>query len=81
MGIKLMDTVRLINDKVVHVDLYVRSKRRDLVEFGYSGLTEETVRKQLEAVRTGGDLDVIGMFIEKDLHQSEIKKKQNQSGG
>ena len=70
-----MDTVKLVNNRRVTVDAYVKAKRKDLIEFGYAGLTEETVRKQLDAVRKGGELDIIGMFISKDIHQSEIPEK------
>jgi len=56
---------------------YVRSKTKDLQEFGYRDLTESAVAEQLEAVLAGktlaDGLSVIGGFIEGDIVIGETK--------
>lgn len=46
---------------------YIKAKTKDLREFGYVNLTEEDVSNQVENVINGEELNVIGMFIEKDI--------------
>ena len=50
---------------------YVAAKTKQLAEFGYSGLTEETVAEQLDAVlagkKFGEGLTVIGMFMKDEV--------------
>ena len=46
---------------------YIKAKTKDLREFGYTNLTEEEVRVQLEKILKGEELDIIGMFMEKDI--------------
>lgn len=58
-----LDGRRLTVDK----DIYVTAKTKDLREFGYGNLSESEVEFQLEQVLKGGELNVIGMFIEKDI--------------
>ena len=51
----------------VDTEKYVKTKTRALREFGYSSLTQDTVREQIAAVLAGKKLSVIGMFIEGDI--------------
>ncbi len=46
---------------------YIDAKLKGLIEFGYTSLKRETVATQLEKALAGKKLDVIGMFIDKDL--------------
>jgi hypothetical protein len=52
-------------------DAYVKAKTKQLREFGYSGLTEEHVNEQVDAVLSkkefGDGLTVIGKFMEGEL--------------
>jgi hypothetical protein len=52
---------------VVEKAKYVRAQTRALQEYGYSDLTEAHVSGQIDKALKGEKLDVIGMFIEKDL--------------
>jgi len=47
---------------------YIEAKTKDLIEFGYTNLTQEHVKTQLKHVLNGDDtaLDVIGRFIKSD---------------
>jgi len=58
-----------INDKEVLVDKedYIVARTKDLKEFGYSSITEDDVRSQLEKVFKGEVLSVIGLFIKDDI--------------
>ncbi len=51
----------------VDTEQYIKSKTRDLRQFGYSTLTEDGVRRQIIAILAGEKLNVIGMFIEGDI--------------
>lgn len=63
-----MDEVKLSNGDVVLKSNYIKLKRKDLVEFGYSKLTESDVSEQVEKILKGDDdLSVIGMFCKDDL--------------
>lgn len=46
---------------------YVTAKTKMLIEFGYTNLTEAEVETQLNNLLDGKELDIIGMFIEKDI--------------
>jgi hypothetical protein len=47
---------------------YISLKTKDLIEFGYSQLTEQEVFEQVEKILNGDkDLSVIGLFCEDDL--------------
>lgn len=47
---------------------YVKLKTKDLIEFGYSSLTENEVSEQVDKIVKGDkDLSVIGMFCKDDL--------------
>jgi len=50
---------------------YITAKTKDLILFGYEHLTEEGVQAQLEKIRTGKKLSVIGQFMVDDLADSE----------
>ena len=62
-----------VDDKkgMVNTDKYIKSKTGDLREFGYNDLTETAVREQLLKILNNEELDVIGMFIEKDIIKGE----------
>lgn len=61
------ETLLLTDGRTVYKEDYIKAKTKDMIEFGYSDLTEETVRKQLENILSGKELDVIGMFMEDDI--------------
>lgn len=52
---------------LINTQAYVKAKTRDLQKFGYSDLTEDTVRDQVIAILNGEKLTVIGMFMEGDI--------------
>lgn len=57
--------------RVVPREAYVAAKTRQLVQFGYGRLTEETVNEQIDLLLTGKTLDsgltVIGQFMEGEV--------------
>jgi hypothetical protein len=65
-----MDTkeITLSNgDKVLKLN-YIRLKTKDLIEFGYSNLTEQEVSEQVDKIlNKQDDLSVIGMFCKDDI--------------
>lgn len=63
-----MDTIVLSNGKKVLKSDYITLKTKDLVEYGYTNLTEEEVSVQVEKIlKKEGGLSVIGMFCEDDI--------------
>ena len=59
-----------VNDetKSVYAEDYIKAKTKQLREFGYSNLLENTVREQLAKVLAKDkNLDVIGMFIKEEV--------------
>ncbi len=70
-----MKTVIMSNGKVVSEDRYIKMKTADLREFGYSTLTENQVAEQLEKIRKGEPLSIIGKFMENDLSDDEKIKE------
>lgn len=46
---------------------YIIAKTKDLIEFGYSGLSTKTVAEQLEKILRNEPLNVIGMFMRDDF--------------
>lgn len=52
---------------VVPKEKYIKAKTEDLRAFGYDNLTEKEVSIQLDKILAGQELDVIGMFMEKDI--------------
>ena len=50
---------------------YIEAKTKDLIEFGYTKLTEEEVEEQVNKIIAGDkDLSVIGLFCKDDIHQT-----------
>ena len=54
-------------EKRVYLDDYIRAKLKSLQAFGYPDLTFNEVEKQARAVLDGGELNVIGMFMENEI--------------
>ncbi len=46
---------------------YVTAKTKQLIEFGYAKLTEQQVNDQITAIIDKQPLNVIGMFMEKEV--------------
>ena len=72
----MTDSIITINNdeyEPIQVDrnAYVKAKTKDLREFGYADITEEAVSEQLAAALSGDDLNVIGIFIKRDLYEKE----------
>lgn len=62
--------VRLSEDdrqREVLTGVYISAKTKALRDFGYTNLTEDTVKEQIEKILAGEKLSVIGMFIESDI--------------
>lgn len=49
---------------------YIRQKLSDLRDFGYPDLTLDEVRDQLEKVKKGEKLNVIGFMIKADTERT-----------
>ncbi len=63
-----MQKIKLSNGMKVLKSNYVKLKTKDLVEFGYTSLTEKDVEIQVEKILSkDNDLSVIGMFCKDDL--------------
>lgn len=63
-----MNEIKLTNGNTVLKTDYIRLKTKDLIEFGYTSLTENDVAVQVEKILKGDtDLSVIGMFCKGDL--------------
>jgi hypothetical protein len=64
-----MEKIKLMNGMMVSKDAYITAKTKELVEWGYGSLTDDTVRVQVDKILSGDtDLDVIGMFCKKDFY-------------
>lgn len=59
--------VTLKNGKSYLKTDYISAKTKDLITFGYSDLTEKTVTEQLENIKIGKPLNIIGMFMKDDF--------------
>lgn len=60
--------ITLSNGGVVLKSNYVKLKTKDLIEFGYTSLTESDVSEQVEKIlNNDSDLSVIGMFCKGDI--------------
>jgi hypothetical protein len=60
--------ITLSNGNKVLKSNYIRLKTRDLIEFGYSNLTEQEVSEQVDKIlNKQDDLSVIGMFCKDDI--------------
>jgi hypothetical protein len=65
-----MDTkeITLSNGDKVLKSNYIRLKTKDLIEFGYSNLTEQEVSEQVDKILNKQEgLSVIGMFCKDDI--------------
>jgi len=63
-----MEEIKLSNGMNVLKSNYVKLKTKDLIEFGYSSLTENEVSEQVDKIVKGEkDLSAIGMFCKDDL--------------
>ncbi len=65
-----MELIKIdLDGKIVTVSKqdYIKAKTGDLRNYGYETLTEEEVSMQLDRILKGEELNVIGMFIEKDI--------------
>lgn len=71
--LKLPATIKILRDDeepiVVKTVAYIKAKTKDLIEFGYTTLTEEDVEVQLNLILTNKkeDLSVIGRFMEDEI--------------
>ena len=68
----MSENITIFNDDgkelSVSKDSYVRLKCRDLREFGYSSLTQDEVREELDALLRGEESQsIIGRFIQSDI--------------
>lgn len=62
-----METIRLKDGRIVGKKDYIKAKTKDLKEFGYYELTENEVSCQVDKILKGGNLSVIGKFMEDDI--------------
>lgn len=53
--------------QIIYFEKYIEAKTKYLQEFGYATLTKKEVGIQLEKILNGEKLDIIGMFMEKDI--------------
>lgn len=68
-----MSTIRLNDGRVVSKKDYIEAKTKDLIEFGYTTLTEDDVKVEVEKILTNvpdRELSVIGMFCKGDFDLS-----------
>lgn len=65
-----METIILKDRRVVFKKDYITAKTKDLKSFGYKGLTEKEVAKQLENILNKKKLSVIGILMENDIDKS-----------
>lgn len=68
-----MDTIKLNDGRVVLKADYITAKTKDLIEFGYTSLTEDDVKVEVEKILTNvpdKELTVIGMFCKSDIDLS-----------
>lgn len=58
-----------LDGRIISVDkeIYIIAKTKDLIEFGYKNLSESEVESQLDKVIKGEEINIIGMFIQKDI--------------
>lgn len=65
-----METIKLKSGITVSKSDYITLKTKDLIEFGYSNLTEEKVSIQVEKIlKKDKDLSVIGLFCKDDISE------------
>jgi hypothetical protein len=68
--------IKLKNGKEVLESNYITAKTKDLIKFGYIYLEEATVRTQLNRIKAGDDLSVIGMLMTDDLFLENERKEE-----
>jgi hypothetical protein len=62
------EEITLSNGDKVLKSNYIRLKTKDLIEFGYTNLTEQEVSEQVDKIiNKKDDLSVIGMFCKEDI--------------
>jgi hypothetical protein len=63
-----MEELKLSNGMNVLKSNYIKLKTKDLIEFGYTNLTEAEVSEQVDKILSGDpNLSVIGHFCKGDL--------------
>lgn len=63
-----MEEIKLSNGVTVLKSRYIELKTKDLIEFGYTNLTESDVAEQVEKIlKQETDLSVIGEFCKDDI--------------
>lgn len=62
-----MEVLKLSNGMEISKRKYVELKTKDLIEFGYSTLTEKEVEEQVDKILNKQELSVIGRFCEDDI--------------
>ena len=69
--------IKLSNGMNVLKSNYIKLKTKDLIEFGYTSLTENEVEGQLEKILAkNNNLSIIGMFLKDDLCSEWISNAQ-----
>ena len=67
-----MKDITLSNGMKVSKAKYAELKTKDLIEFGYSTLTEKEVLEQVDKILKGDtNLNVIGRFCEDDISKEQ----------
>lgn len=72
-----METIKLNDGRVVSKSDYIKAKTKDLIEFGYSSLTEEVLSEQLDKILSNApesELNVIGLFCKSDIKNNEQRQ-------
>ena len=60
--------IKLFNGMSVLKSNYIKLKTKDLIEFGYTSLTENEVALEVDKIlQNKSDLTVIGMFCKDDI--------------
>lgn len=62
-----MEKIVLTDGRTVSKKDYIEAKTKDLIEFGYTSLTEKEVEEQVEKVLQKGELTIIGHFCKGDI--------------
>lgn len=62
-----MSLITLTDGRVVSKKDYIQAKTKDLVEFGYTNLTEDEVAVQVEHILAKEEISVIGHFCKDDI--------------
>ena len=63
-----MDEITLSNGYKISKEFYIKAKTKDLIEFGFRGLTEDEVLDQVNKILDGyKPLSIIGHLCKKDM--------------